>query len=139
VIILDTNVLSETMAPVPSIGVMAWLASQPVDELCTTAVCKAEILAGIARMPTGKRRRELQTEADAMFDEDFERGILAFDSGAAEIYAEMMGQRYATGGIVGRLDVQIAAIARLHGAILATRNTHDFEDCGIRVVNPWEG
>jgi predicted nucleic acid-binding protein len=138
VIILDTNVLSETMAPIPSIGVMAWLARQPVEELCTTAVSKAEILAGIARMPAGRRRRELQTEADAMFDEDFERDILAFDSGAAEIYAEMVGQRYATGRIVGRLDVQIAAIARLHGAILATRNTADFEECGIRLVNPWE-
>lgn len=137
-IILDTNVLSETMAPVPSVGVMAWLASQPVEELCTTAVSKAEILAGIARMPAGRRRSELQTEADAMFTEDFERGILAFDSGAAEIYAEMMGQRYATGRIVGRLDVQIAAIARLHNATLATRNTPDFEECGIRLVDPWE-
>ncbi len=33
---------------------------------------------------------------------------------------------------------QIAAIASLYGAILATRNTPDFEDRGIRVVNPWE-
>ncbi len=33
---------------------------------------------------------------------------------------------------------QIAAIASLYGAILATRNNPDFEDCGIRVVNPWE-
>jgi predicted nucleic acid-binding protein len=136
--ILDTNVLSDMMAPTPSDQVAGWLAGQPVGELCTTAVTKAEILSGISRMPIGKRRRQLEGEADGMFNEDFERGVLPFDSAAAEIYAEMMAQRYATGRIVGELDVQIAAIARLHNATLATRNTSDFEDCGIRLVNPWE-
>ena len=137
-IILDTNVVSEPMRQVPSARVMDWLARQLVEELCTTAVTKGEVLCGIARMPTGRRRRELESEADAMFNEDFERGILPFDSAAAEIYAEMMAERYATGRIVGALDAQIAAIARLHNATLATRNIPDFEDCGIRLVNPWE-
>jgi predicted nucleic acid-binding protein len=115
-IILDTNVVSEPMRLVPSARVMDWLSRQPVEELCTTAVTKGEVLSGIARMPAGRRRRELE----------------------AEIYGEMMAERYATGRIVGELDVQIAAIARLHGATLATRNIADFEDCGIRLVNPWE-
>jgi len=137
-IILDTNVLSETMLPTPSERVLSWLASQPVEEVCTTAITKAEVLAGIARMPEGKRRRELQSRADAMFQQDFDRGILPFDAAAAEHYAEMMAARYARGRLVGELDVEIAAIARLHGAVLATRNTPDFEDCGIRLVNPWE-
>ena len=136
--ILDTNVLSETMLPTPSQRVLEWLAIQPVGELCTTAVTKAEILSGIARMPKGKRRRELQDQAEGMFHEDFVRGTLPFDSAAAEFYAEMMAARYAAGRIVGELDVQIAAIARLHNATLATRNARDIEDCGIRVVNPWE-
>jgi hypothetical protein len=137
-IILDTNVLSETMLPSPSPRVLEWLASQPVEELCTTAVTKAEILAGIARMPQGRRRRELQDQADGMFREDFDRGILSFDGAAAELYAEIMAARYAMGRVVGELDVEIAAIARLHNAILATRNIPDFEDCGVRLVNPWE-
>ena len=39
---------------------------------------------------------------------------------------------------MNQADAQIAAIASLYRAILATRNTPDFEDCGIRLVNPWE-
>jgi predicted nucleic acid-binding protein len=136
--ILDTNVLSETMLPAPSARVLHWLASQAVGELCTTAITKAEILAGIARMPVGRRRRELENHAYAMFKEDFDRGILSFDGAAAELYAEIMAARYAAGRVVGELDVEIAAIARLHNATLATRNTTDFEDCGICLVNPWE-
>jgi hypothetical protein len=39
---------------------------------------------------------------------------------------------------MAQADAQIAAIARSHGAALATRNTADFEHCGIEVLNPWE-
>jgi predicted nucleic acid-binding protein len=38
---------------------------------------------------------------------------------------------------MAEFDAQIAAIARVHGAVLATRNTGDLEGCGIRLVNPW--
>jgi len=33
---------------------------------------------------------------------------------------------------------QIAAIARFTGAAIATRNTADFDGCGVAVVDPWE-
>jgi predicted nucleic acid-binding protein len=39
---------------------------------------------------------------------------------------------------IDQFDAQIAAIAKANGATLATRNTTDFEDCGIQVVNPWQ-
>jgi predicted nucleic acid-binding protein len=39
---------------------------------------------------------------------------------------------------IAEFDAQIAAIARSRGAILATRNTADFEGCGVRLVNPWQ-
>jgi len=35
-------------------------------------------------------------------------------------------------------DSLIAATAQVHGLTLATRNTPDFQACGIRLVNPWE-
>jgi len=38
---------------------------------------------------------------------------------------------------MAEFDAQIAAIAAVHGAALATRNTADFEDCGMQLVNPW--
>jgi hypothetical protein len=39
---------------------------------------------------------------------------------------------------MNQADALIAAITRLYGATLATRNSPDFEDCGIRLVNPWK-
>ena len=137
-IVLDTDVVSEAMRPVPSSQVLQWLAAQPVSELCTTAVTEAEVFSGIARMPEGRRRREFQERAELMFREYFDRGVLAFDSQSARQFAVVVATRFGKGRPIKYLDAQIAAITSLHGATLATRNTAEFEDCGVRLVNPWE-
>lgn len=137
-IILDTNVVSEAMRPAPSAKVMDWLADQPVYELCTTVVTEAEVLSGIACMPEGRRRRDFQERAELLFQGYFDEGILFFDSRSARLYATILAERRKQGKPIDPLDAQIAAIARLHNATLATRDAGDFEDCGIRVVNPWE-
>jgi len=41
------------------------------------------------------------------------------------------------GTIVGEIDLLVAVVAKEHGAVLATRNTSDFEGCGLRLINPW--
>ena len=43
----------------------------------------------------------------------------------------------AAGRPISDFDAMIAAIARSHGAAVATRNTADFEHCGIPTINPW--
>lgn len=85
--LLDTNVLSVLMTAQPSPEVGAWMSAQPPDLLFTAAICQAEILAGLAILPEDRRRFELETAARAMFLEDFEGRLLAFDSAAAENYA----------------------------------------------------
>jgi hypothetical protein len=46
--------------------------------------------------------------------------------------------RERTGRPIGVADAQIAAICRDVGAMLATRNTADFEETGIELLNPWK-
>ncbi len=72
-----------------------------------------------------------------MFREDFDERILPFDSDAALEFAKIVALRRGLGRPISHADAQISAIARLRGAAVATRNTQDFEDCGIRVLNPW--
>jgi len=137
VTILDTNVLSELMAQLPSQIVLAWISSQRVSgPLFTTTITVAEILYGIELLPAGKRRDRLQFEAEAMFGEDFSGRILPFDlESARALPAIAAGRR--RGRPMAEFDAQIAAIAVVHGATLATRNTSDFDGCGIRLLNPW--
>jgi predicted nucleic acid-binding protein len=52
-LVLDTNMLSEIMRPAPDRKIADWIVRQPSDELFTAAVCQAEILSGLAVMPSG--------------------------------------------------------------------------------------
>lgn len=137
-LILDTNVLSETMQPEPSLRVMEWWERQQSAELFTTAVTVAEILYGIELLPHGKRRAALLAGSERMFGNVFSGRILPFDDGAAREFAEIAAGRRALGRPIAEFDAQIAAIASARRAILATRNMTDFDGCGLRLVNPWQ-
>jgi toxin FitB len=137
VILLDTNAISELMKPKPEPKVFAWVAAQSPQTLFTTAINQAEILAGIALLPKGKRRDQLTEAAAVMFDQIFASRIVAFDSSAAEHFAIIAAARRKSGRPIAQLDAQIAAIASAHRASIATRNVADFADCGIPVIDPW--
>lgn len=133
-IVLDTNVVSEMMRGAPDPMVLAWITS--VGRLHTTAITLAEVGYGIARLPEGQRRDGLIVAAAQVFA-DFEEVILPFDARAARKYAEIVAGRERTGRPITAADAQIAAICSSRRATLATRNTSDFQDTGIALLNPW--
>jgi len=137
--ILDTDVLSELMRPSPSPRVVAWVAIQPATELFTTSITEAEIFYGIELLAKGKRREGLLVAAEAMFAEDLAGRVFGFESDAARSFSKITAERRALGRPISHADAQIAAIARMRSAKLATRNVEDFEDCGVDVVDPWKG
>ena len=73
-----------------------------------------------------------------MFEKDFSGRILPFGSDAAPLYARIAADRQKTSRPISQFDAQIAAIVRLSGAALATRNVTDFQECGVTVINPWD-
>ncbi len=137
-IVLDTNVLSELLRPTPAPQVEAWLAAQDGASIYFTAVGEAELRHGVAILPAGRRRTALGAAIDGMLDEDFRDRILPFDRDAAGAYAVIAAARRAAGRPISQFDCQIAAIARSHGASVATRNTSDYEGCGIALIDPWD-
>lgn len=136
-IVVDTNVLSELMRSEPHAAVFAWTAAQPRSSLYTTSVNVAEILYGIAALPPGRRRSMLADLAGAMFAEDFTGRILPFDDAAAARYAEIVVSRRQQGRPIEAFDAQIAAVALVACADLATRDIGGFAGCGLNLIDPW--
>jgi toxin FitB len=136
-IVLDTNALSEMLKPSPSEIVLGWFAAQEPREVFITIITQAEVLYGIESLPEGKRKRHLSASVERVFVERFQGRILAFQEEAARFYAKIVTQRDAAGRPISQPDAMIAAIARSQNAAVATRNTRDFEGCGLRVINPW--
>ena len=136
-IILDTNVVSELMRSAPTPGISRSLSKYSAEELHSTSISLAEILYGVELLPVGKRKSELLAGADRLFRTVLGGRILPFDELAAQAFSRIAAGRRIRGRPISQLDAQIAAIASVNGATLATRNTADFEGCGIRLVNPW--
>ena len=124
------------VAPHPAGSVLGWVTAAPKHQLFTTAICEAELFYGMDRMPAGRRREGLRVAIEAILD-DLAGRVLPFESAAAHAYASLVARREATGRPMPQSDAQIAAIAIAHGATLVTRNTRDFANSGIELLNPW--
>jgi predicted nucleic acid-binding protein len=135
-IVVDTNVISELMRPNAEESVRSWTTAN-TPELHTTAVTLAEILFGLTLLPVGRRSLGLLAAADTLFGDLFSGRILPFDVDAAKEYARIAANKRQAGLGFQSFDMQIAAIARAHGAALATRNIRDFTDCGVKLIDPW--
>jgi len=137
VIILDTNVISELVRREPSPVVLRNLRRLPSNDLYTTAIAEAEIRFGLAILPRGRKHTALRNQLDLILKQEFAGRILPFDSPAAEAYAALVAGRRLAGQPISVFDAQIAAIALIRGATLATRNVRDFRGLRLPLLDPW--
>jgi predicted nucleic acid-binding protein len=135
-IFLDTNVVSETLKSSPSEAVLAWLARHDA-ELALPTVTIAEIAFGIQKIRPDERAVRLEYGLSE-WRRRFAGRIFGLTEEAALAYGELMGAARQQGRAMSTADGMIAAIARVNGGRLATRNTKDFETTGLALVSPWQ-
>ena len=136
-ILLDTNVISESLRATPEPLVVAWLDAQPLETLFLSVVSVAELRFGVARLPAGRRRTGLIEQLESQVLPTFAGRILDFDLAATQRYAEAVAKAQAQGLAVGLADGFIAAIAAANGMMVATRDSAPFAAMGVQVINPW--
>ncbi len=135
--LLDTNILSETIRPKPSPGVELWFASVDENDLFMSVVTLAEIRDGIELMPPEKRRERLDQWQTFDLLERFHGRMLDIDATTAIECGRVMARTHKSGRAVDVMDAFIAATALRHNLALVTRNTVDFENLDLTLVNPW--
>ena len=136
-ILLDTNIISEMMKPVPAATVTHWIDQQETTQLYLSTISIAEITYGINALPKGNRQIALADAFQKVLKNGFEHRILSFEEAAAHLYGQIMGLRKERGKPLSILDGQIAAIALANNLTLVTRNIKDFSDCGLELINPF--
>ncbi len=135
-ILLDTNLISETMKPNPNPGVMEWLNQQDLGSLWLPVIVVMELRFGAALLASGPRRDRLESGIDNIVDRMFKGRIKQLDDSAARIFAVRAAAQH-NGRQIGFADAAIAAIAIHSGFSIATRDTAPFRDMGAEVINPW--
>jgi len=137
VILVDTNVWSETMRPAPDPGVVAWLRAHR-HEAAISTVTIGELLTGLALLPDGQRKDFLTIRVEGLITRARERSY-SYDEQAARALPTIMAARKRIGREVSKpVDAMIAAVAASRGMAVATRNTNDFSGMGIELIDPWE-
>lgn len=130
--LVDTNVVSELARAAPNRGVVDWLGTQRAIALSAIAI--EELTNGIARARPSERKR-LGPWFEALLAIPAE--ILAVDERVARAAGELRAARERAGRTVAQADMLIAATALISGRTLVTRNTRDFEGCGVAIFDPF--
>jgi predicted nucleic acid-binding protein len=130
-------VISEPLRREPEPRVIEWIDAQPLETLYLTAITVAELRAGIALLPSGRRRAGLQENLEKRVLPLFARRVLPFDLPCTQAYAELIARSRKAGLAIAAADGYIAAIASANGFAVATRDTGPFEAAGTTVINPW--
>lgn len=137
-ILLDTNVISEPLRREPEPRVIQWIDAQLLETLYLSTITVAELRAGIALLPAGKRRTGLQENLEQRLLPLFAGRVLPFDLACTQAYAELIANARKAGRAIAAADGYIAAIAAAHGFAVATRDISPFEAAGTTVINPWQ-
>lgn len=136
-ILLDTNVISEPLKLSADAGVLSWIDAQSIDTLYLSAISLAELRFGIAALPAGKRKETLHLGLEQRILPLFADRILPFDTAASQAYADILSMTRTEGRAIATADGYIAATAKRHGFMVATRDASPFEAAGLTVINPW--
>ena len=131
--LVDANVLCEAAKPSPDTRVIEWLTRHERD-LVVNPVILGEVRFGILLLPSGRRRKKLES----WFDEVTRRiHCVPWDAEMGLRWAELLAHLRTLGRPMPIKDSLIAATALTHGFPLATRNRRDFEACGVELVDPF--
>ncbi|MGA2590777.1 MAG: type II toxin-antitoxin system VapC family toxin [Bryobacteraceae bacterium] len=136
--LLDTNVISEWVRPLPDPNVIAWLAEADEDRVFLSVTSFAEVRQGIELLPDGRRRDRLTLWLTEELPARFEGRILPIDRRIAEAWGVVTVRGRKAGVTLGSMDAFFAATAETHSLTLVTRNVKDFAALGIRLLDPWE-
>lgn len=134
--LLDTNVVSEMIKSDPSREVLLWISHIPVNHLYISSITLGEINMGIEKLTEGRKKNDL-TAWFARIQQSFQYQTFPVDGEVAIKWGELVANTLKTGKTIPIIDGIIAATAHVHGAILVTRNTKDFQTANIQLLNPW--
>jgi toxin FitB len=131
--LVDANVLSEPTKPMPNKKVVEWLRANERD-LVVDPVILGELCLGVLSLSAGRKRARLE-----QWFETVVRTIACFpwDAAVSRRWARLVVELKRNGRALPLLDGMVAATALEHGLTLATRNVSDFEQSGVKVVDPF--
>lgn len=134
--LLDTNVISELVKQTPNPIVLNWMDSIDNEKFYISVITLGEIRKGVAGIQNPERLEKISHWLEIELPAYFEERILNIDAKVADSWGRLQSKN--KGYILPAIDGLIAATAYVHNLTLITRNTKDFINTSIALINPWE-
>lgn len=134
--LLDTCAISEFVKPVIDEGLKKFVSAVSNDNLFLSTMTIGELHKGVIRMADSTRKSELTIWLGEL-EEAFENRILPFDFNSAIHWAKINAHAESKGQKMSAFDSIIASVASSNDLVLITRNTKDFVNANIEIINPW--
>jgi predicted nucleic acid-binding protein len=134
--LLDTCVISSLRKPQENASLVEWISGVDESDLYLSAITIGELEKGVSRLPESKKKTAVSDWVRHAVTNRFGNRVLPIDAAVAACWGELIGSREKKGKMLPVLDAFIAATAIVADCTVVTRNTQDFEDCGVRLLNP---
>ncbi|MFT5367682.1 MAG: putative nucleic acid-binding protein [Candidatus Latescibacterota bacterium] len=135
--LLDTCVISEFTKKRPTARVTKWMNQQDEFSLYLSTITIGELYKGIAKLPDGQKKQDLQSWVATDLTRKFTGRILNVNQEVAQRWGILSANAEKIGRPVPILDGLLAATAQAFGLIFVTRNISHVEITGISILNPW--
>ena len=136
--LLDTNCISELVRRKPEPRVLEWMEAADEAMLYLSVLTLGEIRRGAALRPQDKRRRQLDTWLEVELSARFAGRVLPVDAAVSDRWGWLTAAAERRGKKLPVIDALLAATALHYNLTVISRNTIDFVNAQVRVLNPWE-
>ncbi len=136
--LLDTNCISEVISPQPDQRVVDWLEAANEQVLYLSVLTLGEIRRGVALLAQSKRRTRLEAWLEVELQARFSGRILPIDAVVADRWGLLAAEAKRKGKPLAIIDGLLAATALEHNLTVVSRNTSDFANTHVAILNPWK-
>ena len=136
--VLDTNVISELISKRPDRKIVEWLDRLDPNTIYLNVITIGEIRKGIEKLLPSKRRETVRDWLETDLLLRFQGRILEITTEVMLVWGELVGRLEKEGKPISAIDSLIAAIALQGNYSLVTRNEHNFQYSGVKIINPWK-
>ena len=136
--LIDNCCISELTRKRPDPNVLRWFTNHDENSMYLSVLTIGELRKGIEKLEDSHKKKELNRWVSDELTDRFRNRILGIHLDVVNRWGEILAHAEINGCPLQAIDSLIAATASVHDLAIVTANIKDFQNTGVKLINPWE-